>query len=252
MRAYIFFLLFVWSFVATTQQGLFAEEVATEAHRVSSVIDNVINAYGGKETIEAIQSMHIKGNIEAFMLHDSGTYELYFKRERKLRVETKYGQSSEVRILNGERGYRGTNALPVEEVFGPRYFSMVYHFKHLDILHDLVKRTYQIQSMGKSRLGGRNVEVFHLNDKDGAIMDISIDLHKFFILKVTGYFREKDKHIDLSVEFSDFRKVHGAIFPFRITNYAGGLKTARTIIDEYFLNSDIPDFLFEPAAIQSL
>ncbi|HXX81056.1 MAG TPA: hypothetical protein VEI46_05875 [Thermodesulfovibrionales bacterium] len=212
----------------------------------------MINAYGGKESIESIQSMHIKGEIEAFMLHDYGTYELYFKRGKKLRVETKYEHSSEIRILNGERGYRGTGVLPLEEVFGARYFAMAYQFRHLDILHDLVKGTYQIQTMGKSSVSGSDVEVFHLNDKNGAIMDIYIDEHTFLILKVTGYFKEKGKELDLSVEFSDFKKVGASVFPFRITNYAGGLKIAQTVIDNYLLNPDITDSLFEPTIIRSL
>lgn len=252
IRASISLLILLWLFIAMVPEGLFAEEVAAETQRITSVIEKVINAYGGKEIIEGIQCMHIKGKTEAFMLQDSGSYELYFKRGKKLRVETRYGRSSELRILNGDRGYRSTNTMPVEEVFGARYFAMVYHFKHLDLLHDLVKGTYQIQSMGKSSLGGSDVEVFHLNDKDGAIMDIYIDERQFLILKVTGYFKERDKGIDLSAEFSDFRKVDGSLFPFRITNYAGGLKIAQTVIDKYFLNPDITDFLFEPAIIRSL
>ena len=112
---------------------LFAEDVTTEAQRIASIIENIINAYGGKEIVEGIQSIHMKGKIEAFMLHDSGTYEVYFKRGKRLRVETKYERSSEVRILNGDRGYRGTNALPIEEVFGARYFAMVYQYKHMDM-----------------------------------------------------------------------------------------------------------------------
>lgn len=248
----MFFVILLWLCSVINSEGLFADEVTTETQRIASIIENVINAYGGKDIIESTQSMHLKGKIEAFMLHDHGTYELYFKRGKRLRVETKYAHSSEVRILNGERGYRGTDVLPIEEVFGARYFAMVYQFRHLDILHDLAKGTYQIQTMGKSSIGGSDVEVFHLNDKDGAIMDIYIDEHNFHILKVTGYFRERGKEIDLSSEFSDFRKVNGSVFPFRITNYAGGLKIAQTVIDNYVLNPDIADFLFEPATTRSL
>lgn len=252
MRTRISFLMLLCLCFAIKPGVLFAEEVTTEAQRIAAIIENVINAYGGREIVEGIQSMHVKGKVEAFMLRDYGTYEVYFKRGKRLRVETKYEHSSEVRILNGERGYRGTNVLPIERVFGARYFAMVYQYKHMDILHDLVKRTYQIQTMGKASVGGSNVEVFHLNDKNGAIMDIYIDEQNYYILKVIGYFKERDKQIDLSAEFSDFKKVNGSIFPFRITNYAGGLKIAQTVIDNYLLNPDIADSLFEPTFIRSL
>lgn len=223
-------------FVAIKPEGLFAEETKTEAQRITSIIENVVDAYGGKEIIESIRCMHVTGKTEAFMFQDYGTYDLYFKRGRKLRVETKYERSSELRILNGERGYRGSDVLPIEEVFGVRYFALVYQFKHLDILDDLAMGTYQMQSMGKSFLDGSNVEIFHLNEKDSAIMDIYVDEHNFLILKVTGYFKAGDRQIVLSAEFADFKRVSGSIFPYRITNYAGGIKIAQTVIDKYILS----------------
>ncbi len=250
---YLFFCVLLCLFIITKPEGdLFAEETADEARRINSIINKVIAVYGGKEAIEGIHSLHAKGEIEAFMLHDRGTYELYFKRERKLLVETKYKRSSERRILNGDRGYRSTDALPLEEVFGPRYFAMVYHYKHLDILHDLIKGAYQIRSAGKTSVNGNNVEVFRLDDKGDTVMDICIDEQRSFIIKVTGYFSAENKKIDLSAEFSDFKKVGGSVFPFRITNYAGGLKIAQTVMDKYSINPEIADSFFEPPTIHAL
>jgi hypothetical protein len=71
-------------------------------------------------------------------------------------------------------------------------------------------------------------------------------------VKVAAYFSAENKQIDLSAEFSDFRKVGDSVFPFRITNYAGGLKVAQTVIEKYSLNPNIADSLFLPSAIQEL
>jgi len=232
--------------------GLCSSEVTDEAKRIGDIINKVIAAYGGKEVIEGIHSLHAKGEIEAFMLHDHGTYELYFKRERKLRVETKYERSSELRILNGDRAYRSIDAIPMEEVHGPRYFSMVYQYKHLDILRGLIEGAYQIQSAGKSMVNDTAVEVFELHDKEGTVIDLYIGGRNALIMKVTGYFSAGNKKISLSSEFADFKKVGGSVFPFRITNYAGGLQIARTVIDNYSLNPDLSDALFSPRIIQSL
>jgi hypothetical protein len=168
-------------------KALCAEEPSSEAQRITSTMNKVIDAYGGKDIIEGIHSLHAKGKIEAFMLHDHGTYEFYFNRGKKLRVETKYEHSSEVRILNDERGYRSTDTLPFEEVYGPRFLSMVYQYKHLNILHDLITGAYQIRSVGLSYSSGDNIEVFRLNDKEGTVMDIFIDRQTFFIVKVAAY-----------------------------------------------------------------
>ncbi len=249
--AHIFYIL-VCVFFVTKPEVLFAGEVTDEAQHITSVINKVIDAYGGKEVVEGIHSLHAKGEIQAFMRQYHGTYELYFKRDRKLRVETKYEHLSELRILNGDKGYRSDDGLPLEEVFGPRYFSMLYQYKHLDILHDLLRGSYKISSAGKSSVNGNNVEVFRLLDKEGTVMDVFIDVNNFLIVKITGYFSDDDKKMDLSVEFSDFRKVGGSLFPFSITNYAAGMKIAQTVIDKYYINPDIEDSLFGSTNTQSL
>ena len=249
--AHIFCVL-VCVFFVIRPEVLFAEKTTDEAQHITSLINKVIAVYGGKEVIEGIHSLHAKGEIQAFMLHDHGTYELYFKRERKLRVETKYKDLSELRILDGDKGYKSTDGLPLEEVFGTRYFAMLYQYKHLDILHDLLKGSYQTSFAGKTSVSGNEVEVLRLVDTEGTIMDVFIDLHNFFIVKVTGYFSTGNKKTDLSVEFSDFKKVGGSIFPFNITNYAAGMKIAQTVIDKYLINPDIADSFFGSQNTQSL
>ncbi len=248
----IFLVFFLYIFFIMVLEGLCSSEVTDEAQRIDDVINKVIAAYGGKEVIEGIHSLHAKGEIEALMLRDHGTYELYFKRDRKLRVETKYERSSELRILNGDKAYRSTDALPMEEVYGPRYFSMVYQYKHLDILRGLIEGTYQIQAAGKSIVNDTAVEVFELHDKEGTVMDLYISDSNALIMKVTGYFSAGNKKTSLSSEFADFKKVGGSLFPFRITNYAGGLQIAQTVINNYSLNPDLSDSLFSLRIIHSL
>lgn len=250
MRGFFYILMFFLLIPGLKAHG--AEEPLSEAQRIASLMNKVIDAYGGKDIIEGIHSVHAKGKIEAFMLNDHGTYELYFKRGGKLRLETKYGHSSEVRVLNNERGYRSTDTLPFEEVYGPRFLSMVYQYKHLNILHDLVTDAYRIRSLSQPQTSSDDIEVFRLNDKEGTVMDISVNRKTFFIVKVAAYFSAENKQIALSAEFSDFRKVGDSVFPFKITNYAGGLKIAQTVIEKYSLDPPIADSFFLPSSIQSL
>lgn len=247
-----FFFLLIFFILIIGVNGIYAEEPPDDAGRITLTTEKVIAAYGGKDAIEGIHSLHAKGTIEAFMRNDRGTYELYFKRGNKLRVATTYGHSSEVRILNGDRGYRSADSLAPEEVFGPRFVSMVYQYKHLNILHDLIHGEYRIRPAGSSVVRGGSVDIFRLKDKEGAVMDVFVDTNTFYIVKVIAYFSSDHKQIDLSVEFADFRKVGDSVFPFRLTNYAGGMKVAETVIEKYELNPDIADSLFVPSPLQSL
>jgi hypothetical protein len=54
------------------------------------------------------------------------------------------------------------------------------------------------------------------------------------------------RRTSLSAEYSDFRKVGGAMFPFRVTNYAGDRRIAETVMNTYRINPPVPDSLFAP------
>jgi hypothetical protein len=249
MRCCLYILL---ALIAMGPKGLYAEEPSDDTRTITLTTERMFAAYGGKEVIEGVHSLYAKGKIEAFMRNDRGTYELYFKRGKKLRVETRYGHSSETRILNGDRGYRSADALPPEEVFGPQFVSMVYQYKHINILYDLLHGEYRIRPAGRSVVRGCDADVFRLTDKEGAVMDVYVDAYTFFIMKVIAYFSGDHKQIDLSVEFADFRKVGDLVLPFKITNYAGGLRVAETAIEKYSLNPDIADSLFVPSPVHEL
>jgi hypothetical protein len=69
----------------------------------------------------------------------------------------------------------------------------------------------------------------------------------FLILNATGLFVVSGgMETSLSAEYSDFRKVGGTMFPFMVTNYAGGRRIAATVMNTYRINPPVPDSLFAP------
>jgi outer membrane lipoprotein-sorting protein len=244
VRFVLIVLLVMW---ASAGVSLAADTPAGAPHDVQSLVTKIIAAYGGKETIEGIKSVYADGDIEAFMRGDRGTYQVSFKRPRKLRVETRYERSSETRILDGDSGYRAMDGLPLSEAKGGSLLAMVYQYKHFDLPCGLLEGSYSITNKGKEQLNGKTVEVLHLTDSEGPPMDICVDTRTFYIVKVTGYFEMGGgRSTALSAEFSDFRKVGETVFPFRITNYAGGYRIAQTVMKIYKINPQIPDSLFTP------
>ncbi len=220
---------------------------ANQGESISYIRAQIIKAYGGKKILERTVAVHAIGHIDAFMRQDRGSYGLFFKRPRKLFVETRYQRSSETRILNGDTGYRTMNNAPLSKVNGYRLLSMVYQYKHFDLPYGLLQNAYKVTFKGKEALNGRPVLVLHLADKEGPPMDAYVDAGRFLIVKVTGHFvLGPGMAATLSSEFSDFRKVDGAVFPFKVTYYAGGMKIAQTVFKSYQVNPPIPDSLFKP------
>jgi len=72
-------------------QSVFAADTSSEPERIQTLVAKIVAAYGGKKVIEETTSVSAIGDIEALMRQNRGSYELSFKRPRKLRGLLKQG-----------------------------------------------------------------------------------------------------------------------------------------------------------------
>ena len=228
------------------QVSTFASIQLPNELEAKDIISKVIRTYGGEKTINNINTVYARGKIKALMRGDEGTYTRYFKRNKKLRVETLYSRSSETRILNGEKGWRGTNNEPPSLVTGIRYTAMAYQYKQLDLPYGLLKKAFVVNHAKKANYNNKSVYVLELLDSEGPPLRVYIDPDSFYIIKVEGLLSIGTASVILSVELSDFRIIHGMPFPHKITNLASGHKAGETVIEKYSINSPIDDSLFKP------
>ncbi|MGE5300300.1 MAG: hypothetical protein ACM3MB_04970 [Acidobacteriota bacterium] len=205
------------------------------------IIEKVVKAYGGRESLQKVKSIYAKGRIAAFAFGEEGMYVRHFERGRRLRVDIDYPNSSEHRILNGSKGYEGGS-----EVTGDRYLAMVYQYKQLDLPYGLLHNDYRITYEGQEQVDGNETEVLGLIDKEGPPMKIYIDPKTFYLVKVSGEFLMGGGTVALSAVFAEFRKVDGIYLPCRITNFADGQRIAETHIREYEVNTPMTESLFDP------
>lgn len=210
-----------------------------------AVIARMIAAYGGKDVINRTKSVYAEGEIVAHMKKDMGTYKRWSERDRKLRVETAYSRSSETRILSGVRGWRSDGG-PLEEVTGHQFLAMVYQYKQLDLPYGMLNGKYRISDSWKDRMDGRDVKVFIIEDSEGPPMRFCVDLKTYLIIRVEGAFDMNGRTAILGVTFSDFRKVDGYPFPYRVQNFGSGMAIGETQIRKYVVNPEMKGSLFRP------
>ncbi|HUI66907.1 MAG TPA: hypothetical protein VL087_01695 [Nitrospirota bacterium] len=210
-----------------------------------TVAEKIIEAYGGRERLASIVSVAAEGRITALIRGDEGTYKRALRRDGKLFVDINYTRSTERRILNGSKGYRGVGG-QLEEVFGPRYLAMVYQYNELDLPYGLVDKSFMISELRRSPLNGSDMYLLSCTDRAGNGMEVIVSAENSRIVKSTGTFAMGTQSTSLSSEFSDFRIVDGALFPFRIVNYAGGIRISEIIITRYLVNPTIDESLFTP------
>ena len=211
-----------------------------------ALVGKIVQAYGGAPVIERITSFNAQGDIIALMRGAHGTYQRWFARPRLLKVETTYPNSSETRILQGERSWRGSSGKSMLAVTGPAHLAMVYQFKQLDLPYGLLKGSYNLRHVGTENVGAKATEVMEVWDDEGPSMRLNVDTTDYYIVKVTGYISVAGRSTNLAAEFSDFRPVEGMLMPFRIHNYASGEPLSETIIRRYTVNPEATPSRFEP------
>jgi hypothetical protein len=210
-----------------------------------TVIDKVIEAYGGRERLAKVAAVAAEGRVTALVRNDEGSYRRTFRRDRKLVVDVALSRSTEKRILDGMRGFRGTGG-QVEEVFGPRYLAMVYQYNELNLPFGLLDNSFTIVELRRDILHGADVRVLRCTDHEGNELDVFVSAENYRIVKCSGTFMMGTQSMSLGAEFSDFRSIGGVLFPFKIVNYAGGNKISETIMSGYVVNPLIDDELFKP------
>jgi len=209
------------------------------------ITGKIIAAYGGRERLARIMSVAAEGRITALIRRDEGTYKRAMRRNGKLFVDIIYTRSTERRILNGSKGYRGTGG-QLEEVFGPRYLAMVYQYDELNLPYGFLDNGFTVSELRSDILNGAHVRVLKCTDRTGNDMEVFVSEEDYRIVKCIGTFPMGSHSTSLSSEFSDFRTVDGVLFPFRIVNYAGGDRIAEIVITRYLVNPTIDESLFTP------
>lgn len=238
---------------ASVPDGFFADPGADRAPTptleeasVEDVINRLIQAYGGPVTVKAVRGIFAKGLITAHLRGDRGIYSQYLLRERMLRVDIAYSQSSEMRLLNGYKGWRGNGETRPAPVDGPPLLAMLYQYKSLTLPSGIASGSYVITYSGIGAVDGSIVDLLALEDLDGPPMTVYVERASGLILKVTGNFLIEGRPHTLSAEFADYRPLGETRVPYHITTYAAGRKLADLYLKEYELNPIMIPAIFEP------
>jgi hypothetical protein len=229
---------------------LFSDALRSAAYgsdEAAGIVSRVIEVYGGKRALSRVASFSLKGRIVTFMPEDEGSYSLALKRGRKLLVNIIYrGGRTERRILNGDRGYRGTGTA-VETVAGLPADAMVYQYDQMYLPFGLAEGSLRAGFLRRESWQDRMVDVLEIKDRQGTKrMEASVDVITHRIVRTSATFGMGGAKAVLSAEFSGFRTVRGILFPFVITNYAGDFRLSVTRISSYSVGTPMNDALFAP------
>ncbi|WP_169709457.1 hypothetical protein [Deferrisoma camini] len=193
----------------------------------SALLDSVVEAYGGPRAAARLESFRAEAEITARMRGMRGRMVREFLAPDRLRVEITYPRSTEVRVLNGDRGWRG-DAGRLQRVEGLPLLAMRYQLLRSAVPWVFTAHRRLLEDRGTRRRNGVDYRLVGLPWSMGLDLVYWIDPVTRRVDLVEGTLRARGGAAPFATEYSDFRRVDGVLVPFHEENYASGRHTGTT------------------------
>lgn len=211
-----------------------------QASELNTVLDQIIQAYGGEHNLRKMDNMTQKWDFVAMMGKRHGTDTRYILAPGKLRVDLNYPEKSESRFLDGDAAQTVFNGAPPVQASGMQRDAM--RLQLMRMYSPLMLKS-KIGSMGLKESGEllalslaeNGVHVFYLVNKEN-----------WHIEQVAGSLMVNGREIQFLTEYSDFAFVEGVLVHRKENKFASGVNTAQLQLRQVTFNSSVDDNLFRP------
>ena len=187
----------------------------------------VVEAYGGGQALERFRAFRTDAEVIARVRGGNGRVRRDLAAPGRLRVEIAYPGATEVRILDGDLGWRG-DAGGVRAVEGPPRTAMVYQFLRSAVPWVFVEYAGRFVDRGTRSEAGATFRAVGLPWSPELDLTYWIQEQTRRVVRVEGVLRMGDATTVFATAYGDFRRVGGLLVPFSEENYASGRHTGTT------------------------
>lgn len=196
---------------------------SVHAQSLDDVVSKVMKEYGGPAAWEKVTTLRESGTVVPVMRKGDGKMTRFWQKPDKLRIEIVYPTDKEVRVVDGDHGTRND-----KEVTGGSLDAMKLQAARLALPYLLVEKRTSLKDLGTKD----DVRSIEIPLSAALTLTVTIDQKTSHILRSAG----KAGELEFIVDYSDFRKVGGLLFPFAEAGTAQGMPTANTKIDAIEVN----------------
>jgi hypothetical protein len=129
------------------------EPTGTNAAGLDTLIDLVIEAYGGLERLEQVQGYRMAGKLRAVQRQQDVTTIRWFGRPDRLMLELHYPDHSEYRLTRGVRGWKGPNPRTLVPAHPTQVQAMRLQTLRLDFPLCMNERRREVENLGPDTAG---------------------------------------------------------------------------------------------------
>jgi hypothetical protein len=249
-----------------------AQNTPAQKLTAAEVVDKCMAASGGLDAWRALQTLEMKGEMEAggnqrstLPARDEGKVEkivpsrpknqallpfvMDLERGRKVRIELQFKGQTAVQVYNGAIGWKlrpFLNRHDVEE-FTPDELKTASSQPDLDgFLVDYAAKGLSVDLEGTDEVDGNSAYKLKVTDKAGNVRHVWVDSKTFLESKIEGVPRRLDgKNHPVAVYLSDYKSVNGLMMPYSLETRVDGVRdTEKVKIDSIVSNLKLDESRF--------
>jgi zinc protease len=190
---------------------------------VDQILDKYIQAIGGKDAVQKINSRVSKGTFELEQMPGDATTEIYQKAPNKIFTDTESGSfGAYKRGFNGTVGWEDNPQAGLADITGGQLADMK---RGADFYRDVkLKDLYPKRTLkGKETVNGKDAYVVELTPAEGSAETWSFDADSGLAVRVQSQMEGPNGVVDLDTSLADYRDVDGVKYPFLIHQSFGEL-----------------------------
>lgn len=214
--------------------------ICAESLDKQAVLQRIIDAYGGEKNLSKLDTMVQEWGFVALMGNRHGTDIRSIRIPDQLKVELRYPNKTETRILNGKQGYVLFDDRGVVPAVAPQRDAMRAQLMRLYsplVLRDKSERV-------TLKIEGDYCALSLI--EHGVRSDYLVNLDSWRIEKVVGTLTINGAEMQFLTEYSDFKFVDGALVHQKENKFAGGTNTAKLQLRRVTFDASLDDETFMP------
>jgi len=238
----------LWLGLAVAQIG---SMVAASAQTADELIAKNIEARGGLEKIQAIQSMRLTGTLSVGDAAMPSLLEV--KRPNKTRLEFTFNGQTAVQAYDGTRAWA---VVPFAGRAEPEQMS-AEDSKDMELQADMDgplvnyrAKGHRVELMGLEKIADHDAWRLKVTLRNGDVRDVFLDLKTHLQIATVAHRMVQGKPAEIESKVGDYREVGGVLLPYSFETTARGVPQKQSVrFDKIELNVSIEDSRFRmPAA----
>ncbi len=224
-----------------------ADDAKSVDMTVDQIIEKYIEARGGRETWDKVQTATINGKMSMPSQGMELPIQMEWKRPTMLRIEASFQGMTMVQAYDGTIGW---SIMPMlgkpdpEEMADDQLKQILSQTDFEGPLVDYAEKGHKVEFLGTEDVEGTEAYKLKITRKDGDEITTFIDTENFIEFRQTTTQDMQGVEVESTTDFSDYKEVGGLILPHSFAVSMGGPVMQVISIESIKLDTEIANDRF--------